>query len=62
MLIVASIDGTVLLLSEWAMLLATRFLKDGGSILQSGANLGLGIWIMLLICVQELSAEAGGWG
>jgi hypothetical protein len=65
-LIVAGFEGTVLLLGERATLLAARLLKDGGSIWQGGADLGrkmgLGIWIVLFICVREVSAEAGGSG
>ena len=62
MLIVASFEGMVLLLGERATLLATRLLEDGSSIWQGGADYGrpvsLGIWIVLLICVWKVSAEA----
>jgi hypothetical protein len=65
-LIVASFEGTVLLLGEGATFLAACLLEDGGSVWQCGADfgrkVGLGIWIMLLIRVREVSAEAGGLG
>jgi hypothetical protein len=64
--IVASFEGAVLLLGEWTTLLAARLLEDGGSVWQGGADLGrqmgLGVWIVLLIRVREISAEAGRLG
>lgn len=66
MFVVAGLEGTVLLLGERATLFAARLLKDGCSIGQGGADLGrkmgFGIRIMLLICIREVSAEAGGSG
>src|SRR6266436_2529258 len=63
-LIVTGLEGTVLLFGEGATLLAARLLKDGGSIWQGGADLGrkvcFSIWIVLLVRVREVSAEAGG--
>lgn len=62
--IVAGFEGTVLLLGERATLLAARLLEDGGSVWQGGADfgreMGLGVWIVLLIRIREVSAEAGG--
>ena len=65
-LVVAGFEGTVLLLGEGATLLAARLLEDGGSVWQGGADfgrkVGLGVWIVLLVRVREVSAEAGGLG
>ena len=62
--IVAGFEGTVLLLGERATLFAARLLEDGGSIWQGGADfgrkMGLGVWIVLLIRIREVRAEAGG--
>ncbi len=63
-LVVTGLEGTVLLLRKWAALLATRLLEDGCTIREGRANfggeMGLGIGIVLLIRVREVSAEAGG--
>lgn len=62
-LIVTGFEGTVLLLSERATLLAARLLEDGCSIWQGrtnfGRKVGLGVWIMLLVRVREVSTETG---
>jgi hypothetical protein len=61
-LIVTGFEGTVLLLCERATLLAARLLEDGCSVWQGradfGRKVGLGVWIMLLIRVGEVSTEA----
>ena len=63
-LIVTGFEGTVLLLGKRATLLTASLLEDGGSIWQGGADfgrkVGLGVWIVLLIRVREVSAEARG--
>jgi hypothetical protein len=64
--IVAGFERTVLLLGERATLLAARLLEDGGSVWQGGTDFGgkvcLGVWIVLLVRVREVSAEAGRLG
>jgi hypothetical protein len=61
--IISGLESTVLLLSERATLLAARLLEDGGSIRQGGADfgrkVGLCVWVVLLIRIREVSAEAG---
>jgi hypothetical protein len=66
MLIVTGLECTVLFLRKWAALLATRLLKDGCTIREGGADfggeMGLGVGVVLLVRVGEVSAEAGGGG
>lgn len=63
MLIVTGLEGTVFFLGKWTALLATRLLEDGCTIRESRADFGgemcLGVGIVLLIRVGEISTEAG---
>jgi hypothetical protein len=62
--LIASLESAVFLFSEGTTLLATCLLKDGTSIWEGRADftgeMGLGIWIVFLVRVWEVSAKSGG--
>jgi hypothetical protein len=61
---IASLESAVFFLGERTTLLATCFLKDGAPIWESGSDftgeMGLGIGVVFLVRIREVSAKSGG--
>ena len=56
-------QGPVLFLCKRAAFLASGFLEEGFPVWEAGTNsrgeVGLGIWVVLFVCIWEVCSESG---